>query len=510
MRARTPVLMLGLDAAELTLIERMIAAGKMPALAALRARGCFGALESPAEAYAGAVWPSFYTGCDVPWHGIFHNKLWRPDAMRCEVPDDRWIASRPFWEGLGARGLRLCIIDVPMILGEPRPINGLYLGGWGTHDLISKGSEPKTLWRELERRYGAPLMPVEHFGPQTGATLERLADSLLRSTEQMERIACDLLARERWDFACVVFGATHRAGHYLWDLSQLEENALSQEQRRRLGSARDDIYAAVDRALAAVLEKATPDTLVIAFAVHGMGPNPGWGDLAADILDAAFASVARAPKKGLLYSLRRRLPFAWVRPLLERLPMTVTDRLVSLWSSGMYDWRTTRQFPVPMDHAAYVRVSLRGRERDGIVATGEEYDSACAALERLFLGLRDRTTSRPIASQVVRAYAEAPALATHRALLPDLVVPWDGPRAAETRELYSAESPTFRYAVPRRLPSGRSGNHTGRGWFVAAGTGVAPGRRVDGHDILDLAPTVLRWLGAPPSAELQGRPIPLA
>ena len=237
MRARTPVLMLGLDAAELTLIERMIAAGKMPALAALRARGCFGALESPAEAYAGAVWPSFYTGCDVPWHGIFHNKLWRPDAMRCEVPDDRWIASRPFWEGLGARGLRLCIIDVPMILGEPRPINGLYLGGWGTHDLISKGSEPKTLWRELERRYGAPLMPVEHFGPQTGATLERLADSLLRSTEQMERIACDLLARERWDFACVVFGATHRAGHYLWDLSQLEENALSQEQRRRLGSA---------------------------------------------------------------------------------------------------------------------------------------------------------------------------------------------------------------------------------------------------------------------------------
>ena len=509
MKARIPVLMLGLDAAELALIRRLIDAGSMPALAELRRRGCFGALESPAATYAGAVWPSFYTGRDVPWHGIFHNKLWRPEAMRCEVPDDRWIASRPFWEALGRQGHRLCIVDVPMVLGEPRPINGLYLGGWGTHDLISKGSQPQGLWRELERRYGAPLMPVEHFGLQNPAGLVRLTDALLGSTQQMQRIACDLLARERWDFACVVFGATHRAGHYLWDLSQLDESALSPDRRARLGAALTDIHAAVDRALAAVLESVAPDTLVIAFAVHGMGPNPGWGDLAPDILEAALESVERAPRKGLLYALRRRLPFAWVRPLLERLPLAVTDRLVSLWSSRMYDWRKTRQFPVPMDHAGYVRVSLRGREREGIVAAGEDYDSVCAAIERLLLGLRDRATARPIASHVVRAYAQAPAAATHRELLPDLVVPWDGPRAADTRELYCDDLPAFHFAVPRRLPSGRSGNHTGRGWFIAAGPGVGPGLQLHGHDILDLAPTVVRLLGAEPPAGFQGRSIPL-
>ena len=143
MSARTPVLMLGLDAAELSLIERFIAEGRLPALARLRQGGCFGRLHSPALSFAGGVWPSFYTGQDVPWHGIFHNKLWRPSAMRCEVPTDSWITSRPFWEPLGEQGHRVCIIDVPMILGRPRPVNGLYLGGWGTHDLISSGSWPR-------------------------------------------------------------------------------------------------------------------------------------------------------------------------------------------------------------------------------------------------------------------------------------------------------------------------------------------------------------------------------
>jgi hypothetical protein len=41
------------------------------------------------------------------------------------------------------------------------------------------------------------------------------------------------------------------------------------------------------------------------------------------------------------------------------------------------------------------------------------------------------------------------------------------------------------------------------------GPGVEAGRRIDGYDILDLAPTIMNRLGAP-MAELQGQPIPLA
>jgi predicted AlkP superfamily phosphohydrolase/phosphomutase len=430
--------------------------------------------------------------------------------MRCEVPTDRWITSRPFWEHLGEQGHRVCIVDVPMILGKPRPVNGLYLGGWGTHDLISSGAWPSTLWNELRRRHGQPIMPKEHFGPQTAGALESLTASLLRSTEQMQRIATDLLGRERWDFACVVFGATHRVGHYLWDLSQLDSDTLPASRREALETALLSIYQATDHAIARVLDQVGDDTLVITFALHGMGPNPGWSDLVPEILEAAHhSSTGQVPSKGLLYALRRRLPMQWIRPLIERLPMSVTDRLVSLWSARMFDWTVTTQFPVPMDHAGYLRINLQGRERDGIVAGTAAYTEACAAIERVFLGLRDRDTGRCIAQQVVHAFAQAPPSASYRDLMPDLIVQWQDPAATQSRELYCDAAPSLHFTVPRRLPSGRSGNHTGRGWFIACGPGVARGQRLDGHDILDLAPTVLAYLGADCRPEFQGRPMDL-
>ena len=508
MKARTPILMIGLDAAEWTVIERLLDEGKLPRLAELRERGCYGALRSPAVSYAGGVWPSFYTGKDVPWHGIFHNKLWRAEAMRCEVPTERWIASRPFWERLGQQGYRMCIVDVPMILGKPPPIDGVYLGGWGTHDLIAKGSWPRTLWSELCARFGAPIMPPEYFGLQTHDALARLTDAMLQSIEQFERIVCELLRREAWDFSCVVFGATHRIGHYLWDLSQLEQSALSDACKEQLSGALTRVYQATDEALGRVLEQVAPETIVVAFAVHGMGPNPGWSDLVPDILDAAYRQTARsAPRTGLLYEMKRRLPFEWVRPLLRRLPMELTDRLVSIWSARMYDWNTTRHFPVPMDHAGYVRVNLRGRERDGIVEAGADYDEACSAVERIFMGLRDRDTGRPIVSEIMRAFATTVATAPYRALIPDLIIHWQDLPATRSRELYCEHLPSFRFDVPKRLPSGRSGNHTDRGWFIAAGAGIKAGVRIEDYDILDLAPTVLRELGAETWPELQGRQI---
>src|ERR1035438_7375308 len=126
MRAERRVLMLGFDAAEYALIQSLIARGKLPVLARLMQRGCTGRLNSPASYYSGAVWPTFYTGQAPPWHGIYHNKLWRPSRMCCVVPDDLAFLARPFWESFGGSGIRSCIADIPLILGKPRPIDGVY------------------------------------------------------------------------------------------------------------------------------------------------------------------------------------------------------------------------------------------------------------------------------------------------------------------------------------------------------------------------------------------------
>lgn len=501
MSPKPAVLMLGLDAADAALVQRLGRQGQLPNLEGLRREGLSGELESPAGLYAGGVWPTFYTGRSVASHGIFHNKLWRPDEMRVDIASDEWIPARPFWETLADPGPRVCIVDVPMVLGPPRPVNGVYVGGWGTHDLISRGSWPPELWSDCRRRFGRPLMPAEHFGRQSERSLSRLPRELAAATRQITDLTLDLVGREAWDLTCVVLSATHRAGHYLWDRSQLGGGAVpGDDPHPDLVAIYRDVDAAVGRILAGVSD----DTLVLVFAVHGMGPNPGWSDLMPDLLSRMeeHASGAR-PGRGLLYGMKRRIPFHLVRPLLNRLPLAVNHRLVSLWSRNMFDWSSTRHFPVPMDEAGYVRVNLRGREREGIVEPGPEYDSLCDELETRLLALR-AGSGEPLTRAVVRAFDDASADAASRALLPDLVVPWSGPPAAATRRVVSTALPGFRYDVPDTLPSGRAGNHTARAWFMARGPGVAVGESRRGHAVVDLVPTVLRHLGVAPPEGVEG------
>jgi predicted AlkP superfamily phosphohydrolase/phosphomutase len=430
--------------------------------------------------------------------------------MRVEVASDAWLAVRPFWELLPAGGPRVCIIDVPMVIGAPRAVNGVYLGGWGTHDVLSRGSAPSSLWQQLERRYGAPAMPAEQFGRQSERSLERLPDLLVKATQQLGIIAADLMQREPWDLTCVVFGALHRAGHYLWDRSQVDVAGDSAGHGMLLpGLLR--VYKEVDAAVGELVAKARDETLVLAFAVHGMGPNPGWSDLLPDILAQLDAHAAGgAPRRGMLYRIKRRIPFHWARPLLTRVPAAVQNGLVSLWSRNMFDWPTTRYFPLPMDEAGYLRINLRGRERDGIVRAGAEYNAICDELAGLILSLRDGASGLPIAERVVRAYAEAPPDAPAGVLLPDLVIPFTGPRATATRSLISTRRFGYRFVVPPTLPSGRSGNHTDCAWFIARGAETAPGRMARTAHVIDLVPTALAHLGVAPTAGTEGSPIDLS
>ena len=58
----SPVLMIGIDAAEVSLLQKWMDEGALPNLRALQVRGAFGRLTSTAQWLVGSPWPSFYTG----------------------------------------------------------------------------------------------------------------------------------------------------------------------------------------------------------------------------------------------------------------------------------------------------------------------------------------------------------------------------------------------------------------------------------------------------------------
>jgi predicted AlkP superfamily phosphohydrolase/phosphomutase len=506
MKNREPVIVIGLDAVELSLVERLCSEGKLPNLQFMRENGCFGKLQSDAHLFAGGVWPTFYTSKTVPWHGIYHNKLWRFERMRCEVASKEWLPNRPLWEYLDGQEYRIAVVDVPMTLGTSKMINGIHLCGWGTHDLVGNGSWPPNFWKRMEGKFGGPVIEPEYFGPQTGKSLKRLRKQLLMGTEQLVEVGEYILAQNSWDLFLIVFGAGHRAGHYLWDLSQIKPLSISGDLHRSISGALEEIYMALDRGVGRLRKKAPKGAKVMVFAVHGMGPNCGWSDWCPKLLAMIQEKdEGRPAKSGFLYGLRQAMPWSLIRQVTRHMPKPLLDRLVSLWSSEMFDWSQTRYFPLPMDHAGYIRINVKGREPQGIVESGSDYNELCRQLEAALKSFCDVTSGKPIVDNVYRPEHIAPSDSTFRKYLPDLVVTWKDISAIESRGIRSE-----RYGellLDGFLPSGRSGNHNRDGWFFACGPGIEPKSHVQGSRVMDLAPTLFRWLGAPVPYEFQGRPI---
>lgn len=503
MNERGPVIALALDAMEASLVERLIEDGRMPNLASLMERGVYGEVRCRPDGFLSMVWPTFFTGQLLGAHGWYFNKLWSRHDQCLRYVDPSWLPIRPFWNEIDGSH-RVALLDVPFSTLPDSDFNGLFLNGWQAHDDFGKLSVPEGLHDSLRRKFGKPTLKAEVFGPQNIRTLEKQRSEAIESLEQFARVVVDVLGQERWDLLTAVFGGAHRGTHYLWSLEEADVAGATPEQLRRLEGARDEIYEAADRALGIVLDAVPSDARVLVFALHGMGRNRGWAEHFGEIVAHLHVEgQGHAPKHGLIYRMKRTIPWKWIREVTTRLPSTVNHRLVPLWSRRMMDWSTTRYFALPLDLNGYLRVNVRGRDAGGIVEPGAEYEALLDRLTEEFMSLRDMRNDQPIVAAVDRVRElvgpEAPVLDD----LPDLIVRWT--------DTYASGCPGIRTCYgeiqldPNRpLPSGRSGNHTQGGWCVAAGPGIRKGRIDHPIDSLDLPVTLLDWMGTSVPERMEG------
>ncbi len=508
MTQKRRVIMLGLDATDSELINTLCDAGRLPALSALRARGRRAELDCAPSAFLSMVWPNFNSSTPVSHHGWYLNKVWRHERMRVEYAKPSWLPQTAFWDALDPAQYKVALLDVPFSMGPPKGMNGIYLNGWQNHDDFGRITHPRNLWRELESEFGRPAMNPELFGPQSPDTLLALREEMLAAAEQFAELSASTLRDGDFDLFVSVFGAAHRCGHYLWSLREIDTHGLTRETLRLLESALQDVYIACDRGLSKVLQHAGDDATVVVFALHGMGANSGWFEHFHTMVSRIQSGgVSAPPKQGLLFRAKKALPWTLVRQVTTRLPSVVNQALVPIWSSRMHDWAKTPYFVLPADLNGYLRINLRGREPQGIVEPGQEMDELCEFLTRALTSFKDTRTGEPVVACVERVrdmpYADAPRLAH----LPDLVVQWNTQAASESTGMRSAEFGEITWERGTKLPSGRSGNHRGPGWMVSAGPGISASASVDRYDIIDLGPTVLRWLDADIPPAMVGTPI---
>jgi predicted AlkP superfamily phosphohydrolase/phosphomutase len=156
-------------------------------------------------------------------------------------------------------------------------------------------------------------------------------------------------------------------------------------------------------------------------------------------------------------------------------------------------WPAMRAFALPTFYDGRVRINLRGRERDGVVAL-EDYDAACREVEDAVAACRDPRTGEPVLAEVRRLRATEP-LDPHGPDA-DLQLIW-------SHATDSWEHPDAGTIGP--FPYRRTGGHSPRGFAFVAGPGIEPGE-LGARSAFDVTPTVLDLLGRDAAAgRVEGR-----
>jgi predicted AlkP superfamily phosphohydrolase/phosphomutase len=493
-----------LDALSPVLLERLLEEGRMPALADLRRRGHQWRLDTPAEHFAGASFHTLYTGLHAGDHGLYYAFQWDASEQRVRWAE-RFPAPPATWERATAAGARCVLLD----LYEGRPperVSGAFVGGWQFSNRIAlpERSLPTAARRDLASRHGRPPSGEEVFGRPSLAQLRAYRTNLLTAARRATEGARDLLARERPDLAWIGLCSAHLAGHWLWNLSQLGPEERKLARAEGLDTAVDEIYEALDTALAGIVDALPPGSDLVVVSALGMEENTGRSDLLPGMLDAVLSGGRRngdtGRDGGFLWHVRSRVPARVRGGIAAAIPDRLAIELAARLDLRGVDWSTTRAFPLAGDHHGHVRLNLRGRERDGIVDAAD----ADALVDEIRDGLLDFADpdGAPSVTDVVRTTEVAPG--RRHDLLPDLVVLW-GP--TPSTDLSGVHSPRFG-TVERPgggSGTGRSGGHTGDAWAVAVpGSGRLQER--EAPHVVDVAATVLELLGCGHD-DLPGEPL---
>lgn len=493
--SETPLVLLGVDGADHRLVLRWAAEGHLPTLASLMGRGCWATIGGPEQVCEHGSSLSLLSGVSRSRHGYYFMRQLVPGTYDLRTFSYADADALPFWSRLAGTGKRVAVIDAP----DSRPVKGvegIQLANWAVHEPATAPNapcaEPPELLEEALAVFG-PRIPVLEFKP--GATFEddlEMYRRFLRRVRRKGEMCRRLLGRgEGFDLIAVGFFESHTAAHRFWKYRPEARGDLARTDGGELTHAIREVYRAIDRELGLLLEQLPSGANVFVFSAFGMEDYYTTTGLMESFC-RRLGYQASPPPAGFspkpLALARRLLPAAWREWVGGRLPTPAQERLLAESFRASTDWPRTRAFNIPTLYPGFVRVNLRGREPQGRVEPGEEYDSLLGSLEDDLMRLTDPLTGRGAVRDVVRSdvnFGGGPPT-----LLPDLFVEWE----PHVRFMERVTHPRAELAQ-RRQRYHRDSYHSRTGFLAAAGPSVGARGHTGELSSLDVAPMFLSLLG---------------
>jgi len=341
------IVFIGLDGTPYTFMQRLIQEGRAPNAARLVEQGSLLRMDSIWPWVSSVAWSTMMTGVNPAKHNIFGFIDRDPVTYKQFIPTSSHMKAKTLWEVLGEAGKRVIVVNVPVTY-PPRQVNGILVGGFLSPSL-DKAVYPPSYVPTLNS-----LGYVVDADPWKARESKDLAlQEINAALDGRIRTLFHFIENEEWDYLHVHIMETDRLHHFLWQLME--------EGHPTYAPAFYDFYRRIDDMLGQLAAELDDSTTLMWMADHG------------------FCTIKKE-----VYVNRWLMDNGWLK--LRNVP---PDRKKGL------DEIDPSSVAYSLDPGRVV-IRVRGREKEGCVAPGAEYQALRDEIAAAALALRDPDSGDPI------------------------------------------------------------------------------------------------------------------
>ncbi len=520
------VLMIGIDAATFDLINPWIE--DLPNIKKLINTGTSGELLSIPPITA-AAWTSAATGKNPGKHGLYEFFKRKKDSYFDLFPlnsQDR--KSKAIWNILSDANKKVIILHYPMTY-PPEEVNGIMVSDiLTTPGIESAFTYPLKLKDEL-------IEKIDEFKITLNEKYrEGNEDSFLKDVEDLTfsqaNTALYLMKNYEWDFFFMELHGIDLVCHFFWRYMDPNHPSYDLIKSEKYRDVIFRMYRQIDTLVGKILGNIENNTGIIIMSDHGAGPVYKNVNLNNFLLRKGMMKVKKNVVSQIKYwffkrgftvdNCRKLIPKKilmkhFKKPKNGKMDENINDKKIKLniikkfsimnpfFSNSDIDWSKTKAYSIGVLSPIYI--NLKGREPEGIIEQGKEYDSVIEDLINELHTLKDPETNEHIVDYVLKRndcftgqYAyEAPDLAVIMKNLQYLG------KGNHTGVLTSFQ--TNKLFEPTHNADSATGTHRMNGVIILNSDYIKQKTIINDAKIADVAANVLYMMGLPIPRDMDGK-----
>jgi predicted AlkP superfamily phosphohydrolase/phosphomutase len=353
------------------------------------------------------------------------------------------------WDKLGEKGMRSLLIGVPPGFPPPKAFPGWRVACFLTPPSAERFAFPQELETEIAEELGGPgnyIFDVPKFREQD---LDFALDQIFKMTERRFAVARRLVKNKPWDYFMMVEMGTDRLHHIYW--KYVDPTHPLYVPGNPFESSFKDYYRFLDDQVGSLLALLPEDVITIVMSDHGARPMMGGLCFNDWLMQEGYLAMSETLSEPMPIA---KAPIDWARTV--------------AWGDGGYYGRCF--------------VNVKGREPEGIVDPSQ-YE---AVRDELITKLESALgpDGQPLGTKVLKPQDVYPEV---RGVAPDLIVyfgdlAWRSVGSVGNPSLYTYDNDTG--------PDGA--NHDRTAVLAMKGLPGQPTGQVDGMNLVDVGPTILK------------------